>query len=602
MVPESVPAAQGNRADAESAAAAWHNLCSVAAPPHPPERMNRLPDVQPNRPPLPSWPTWPAPGIPTSPEAWRVAPARSPLARSAGIVAGAFVLSRVLGLTRDIILARLFGTGVEMSAYVSAFRLPDLLFLVIMAGSFGSAFIPVFAGLVGSGQKDDAWRLASTVLNLSALAMAAAGAFAFVFADPMVRTFVAPGAGEQATQLTVETMRVLLLSPVFLGLGIAAKGILEAQDRFTLPALAPVAYNLGAILGALLLARSMGIRGVAIGVIAGAIGHLLVQVPGLIATGLRWRPRIDLQAPGLAEVGRLLGPRILGQAAFQVNFIVVTNLAWRSGPESASALNYAWQLLMLPHGVLALSISTVVFPTMARLFEAGDMTGLRAAFGRALKPLLFLSLPAAIVLYFFPVPIVQAIFQGGAFDAGSTALVAPALAWFAVGLIAYAAVEVLTRAFYAMHDTRTPVTAGIVIIAINIAIGASLVDRFGFPVLAFALSFSTAVEAAILLVILRRRLGGIDRGEAVWIGRIVGCGAAMVAASAVLAGPVAAATAPGQAPRLVQWLLLACVLATVGLVYVVAAWLLGVPEFRVAMDQVAARLPGGRRLASFFER
>jgi putative peptidoglycan lipid II flippase len=399
----------------------------------------------------------------------------------------------------------------------------------------------------------------------------------------------------------VETMRILLLSPVFLGLGIAAKGILEAQDRFTLPALAPVVYNVGAILGAVLLAPAMGIRGAAIGVVAGAVGHLLVQVPGLVATGLRWRPRIDLQAPGLAEVARLLGPRLVGQAAFQVNFIVVTSLAWRAGPESAAALNYAWQLLMLPHGVLALSISTVVFPTMARLFDAGDLPGLRAAFGRALKPLLFLSAPAAIALFFFRVPMVQAILQGGAFDAASTGLVAPALAWFAVGLLAYAAVEVLTRAFYAMHDTRTPVAAGLGIVAVNIVVGAVFLDRFGYAVLAFALSFSTALEAAVLLVVLRRRLGGIDRREWGWLARVAACSLAMVAAAAVLSGPVAGATAPGVAPRPVQWLLLACALGAVGLVYVVAAWLLRLPEPRTALSQVANRLPGGRRLMALLD-
>ncbi len=560
--------------------------------------MSQHTDTHPN--PGRTWPTWPAPGIPTSPEAWRAPVARPSLVRSAGIVAAAFVLSRILGLAREIILARLFGTSVEYSAYVSAFRVPDLLFLIIMAGSFGSAFIPVFAGLVGAGKKDAAWRLASTVLNLSAVAMALFGALAFVFAEPIVRYVVAPGAGEEATRLTVETMRILLLSPVFLGLGIAAKGILEAQDRFTLPALAPVVYNIGSILGAVLLAPTMGIRGAAVGVVAGAVAHLLIQVPGLVATGLRWRPTIELRTDGVGEVGRLLGPRVIGQAAFQVNFIVVTSLAWRSGQESVAAINYAWQMLMLPHGVLALSISTVVFPTMARLYEAGDMAAFKAAFGRALKPLVFLSLPAAIALFFFRVPVVQSILQGGRFDAESTALVAPALAWFAAGLLAYAAVEVLTRAFYAMHDTITPVAAGVAIIAINLLIGVLFVDQYGYVVLAFALSLSTTIEAVILLVVLRKRIGGFARSEWRWLGQVVGCGLAMAAACTVLGPPVAAATAPGVAPRLVQLALLACSLGAVGLTYLVVAWLLRVPELQTAIAQVARRVPGMGRVAALF--
>ena len=206
----------------------------------------------------------------------------------------------------------------------------------------------------------------------------------------------------------------MLLSPVFLGLGIAAKGILEGQDRFTLPAFAPVVYNACTILGALLLGPKFGVYGVAIGVVAGAICHLLIQTPGLVATRMRYSPLIDLRAEGVGQVGRLLAPRILGQAAFQINFIVVTNLAWRTGEQSVSALNYAWQLLMLPHGVLALSISTVVFPTMARLFQTGDLPALRQTFGQALRPLLFLSVPAAIGLYFFRTAIIQTIFQSGA--------------------------------------------------------------------------------------------------------------------------------------------------------------------------------------------
>ncbi|MFM9105897.1 MAG: murein biosynthesis integral membrane protein MurJ [Chloroflexota bacterium] len=431
---------------------------------------------------LRTWPTWPAPGVPVAIEEWRnprkpESGAGASLVRSAGIVAIAFVLSRVLGLVREIILSRMFGTSPEYSAYVSAFRVPDLLFLIIMAGSFGSAFIPVFSGLMGKGDRADAWRLASTVLNLSAIVLAVAGALAFVFAGPIVTGIVARGAAPEVQEITVNCMRILLLSPVFLGLGIAAKGILEGQDRFTLPAFAPVVYNVATILGALLLGPRLGVYGVAIGVVAGALCHLAIQVPGLVASGLAWRPAVDLSAPGLKEVGRLLGPRVIGQAAFQINFIAVTSLAWRSGEQSVSALNYAWQLLMLPPGVLALSISTVVFPTMARLWEAGDRAGMRAAFGRALKPLLFLSAPAAVALFFFRTSIVQTLFQGGAFTGESTKLVAAPLAWFAAGLVAYAAVEVLTRAFYAMHDTVTPVAAGIAIIVLNIARGAALVER-----------------------------------------------------------------------------------------------------------------------------
>ena len=212
-----------------------------------------------------------------------------------------------------------------------------------------------------------------------------------MFAPELVRYVVAPEASSAAQQITVDCMRILLLSPVFLGFGIAAKGILEGQDLFTLPALAPIVYNAATILGAILLGPRVGVYGVAIGVVGGAIGFLLLQIPGLVRSGMRYSFSFDPADSRRHEVGRLLAPRLIGQAAFQLNFIAVTNLAWRTGEQSVSALNYAWQLLMLPHGVLALSVSTVILPTLSRLWQVGDTAAFRATLGNALRPLLFLS-------------------------------------------------------------------------------------------------------------------------------------------------------------------------------------------------------------------
>jgi len=548
-------------------------------------------------PPRQQWPTWPGtPGIPMAPEAWRRgAQARPTMARNALIVAAALVGSRLLGMLREVIIANRFGTSGETSAYVAAFRVPDLLFLVIMAGAFGSAFIPVFARFLVRGEEEEAWRLASVVLNLAAIGVAAAAAAAFLAAEPIVRYLVAPELAPEYQALTVDLMRLLLLSPVLLGLGIAAKGILEANERFLLPSLSPLVYNLAIIAGALLLTPAFGIFGLAIGVVVGAAGHALVQLPGLLRVGMRYRPVLSLRTPGLGEVGRLLLPRVIGQSAFQINFIVVTNLASRLGDAEISGLNFAWQLMMLPHGVLALSISTVAFPAMARLYGDGRLDELRATFGRALRPLLFLSLPAAIGLYFFRTAIVQSLFQTGAFSAASTALVAPVLAVFALGLVAYAAVEILTRAFYAMHDTRTPVVAGVATIALNIAIGYAVVDRYGLPGLAAGLSISTALEGAVLLAILGRRLGLPGAAAWSWLGRVVAAAFATVALAWLVAPLVTAATAPGVAPRPIQLLLLAYAVGVVAASYGVAAWLLRVPEVDQVVGQVTRRLPLGRR-------
>jgi putative peptidoglycan lipid II flippase len=543
------------------------------------------------------WPSWTRLGAPVTERDWGSRRRRVSLAKSAGIVAGSFVISRILGLVREIVLARQFGTSEAFSAYVSAFRIPDLLFLVVMAGAFGSAFIPVFSGFLGDGEDEAAWKLASVVLNISGVLVILMAAVTWVFAPELVRYIVAPDASSTAQQITVDCMRILLLSPVFLGFGIAAKGILEGQDLFTLPAFAPIIYNAATILGAVVLGPRVGVYGVAIGVVAGAIGFLLLQIPGLMRSGMRYSISFDPRTPGVTEVGRLLAPRLIGQAAFQLNFIAVTNLAWRTGEQSVSALNYAWQLLMLPHGVLALSVSTVILPTLSRLWQGGDTAAFRATLGNALRPLLFLSLPAAVVLFAFRLPIVQTLFQTGAFSAESTSLVAAPLTFLAAGLVSYALVEALTRAFYAMHDTRTPVIAGIGIVALNIVIGVALLDRMGYLALALALSLSTTVEAVILIVVLGRRIGNVTAKTRDWLLRVIGSSVVMALVAAVLADPLTEATMPGNGPRLQQIVVFLVVLGVVAVVYLGCAWMLRIPELTDILDHLARRIPPLRRLA-----
>ncbi len=355
------------------------------------------------------------------------------MARNAIIVSVAFVLSRLLGLAREMILARQFGTGPDMEAYVAAFRIPDLLFLTIMSGAFGAAFIPVFGGFLDRGDRHRASRLASSILTWTGISVLVTGAIAYALAGPITSALF--DFDDYTHGLTVELMRILLLSPVFLGLGIAFKGILEAQNQFTLPALSPLFYNAAIIVGAAFFAPDYGIHAVAWAVIIGAVLHMAIELPGVLRSGLAFRPTLDRRVDGLSEVLRLLGPRVLGQAAFQINFIAVTAFASTIGDENVAAFNYAWQLLMLPHGVLALSISTVAFPSLAALFSRGDRRGFGTLLDRTMRPLLFLSIPASIGLLLAGRPVVMVIFEGGNFTERSTDLVVAALTWFAIGLV-----------------------------------------------------------------------------------------------------------------------------------------------------------------------
>ncbi len=513
------------------------------------------------------------------------------MARSAIIVGLAFVLSRVLGLAREVILARQFGTGSEMDAYVSAFRIPDLLFLVVMAGSFGAAFIPVFGEYLANGDQERAWRLASAVLTWAGVGVIVTSAVCFALARPLMR-IVAPGFDAETADTAVNLMRILLLSPVFLGFGIAAKGILEAHQQFTLPALAPIVYNIAIIIGALFFVPDHGIYAVGWAVIIGAIGHFLIQVPGLFRAGIRFRPTLSRQVEGLSEVARLLGPRIIGMAAFQANFIAVNAFASTTSDEHVSAINYAWQLLMLPHGVLALSISTVIFPRLAAIHSQGDHEIFRATLDRTLRPLLFLSIPASVGLLLLREPIVRIVFQRETFDAASTALVIAPLAWFAVGLVGYALTEVLTRVFYATRDTRTPVITVVLSVILNLLLCVLFIDSLSYTGLALALSVTTASEAVILLLFLRQRIGHVVTADFLpWLVRVVAAAAVMAGVIWATAGWLTVALDHTGSNPLLAYGLFAYAMGVYVLTFMVLAFAFRIPELQMVVGKVAGKLP-----------
>ena len=545
----------------------------------------------------------------TPPEPAAVGPRRN-LYSAAVVVGLAFVVSRVLGLAREIIIGARFGTGSEAAAYFAAFRIPDLLFLMVMSGAFGSAFVPVFAGFLGAGQVDRAWRLASNVLTIMVEAFVVVAAVTFIFADPLVRHVVAPELPSATQDLVVELTRILLLSPLFLGLGAAAKSLLEANNNFALPAFAPVTYNAAVVLGALFLVPRYdlrdGVRVLAWCIVAGAVGHVLTQLPGLVRVGMRYQFLPVPAAEGIGAVAKLLGPRIVGQAAFQINFtLVATNFASRldeSGSRVA-ALNYAYQLMMLPHGLFAIAVSTVIFPAMARQWANRDAAALKATLADALRPLIFLTLPASAALMILARPIVQTLFQIGQFSAQSTTLVAQALPPFAAGLFALALVETVARAFYAMHDTRTPLVASLLAIAVNIVAAFALTQGLGFGhrALAASISVTTGMEGLILLGVLHRRLGPFDL--AVWraLAKSGGATVVMVVALLLIRAPLTAMTDPGGGKSLWQVAVFGfAVLAGLG-VYLLAAWALRVQE----LTELTARFRLGeraRRLRSLLRR
>ena len=512
------------------------------------------------------------------------------------IVAGGYLFSRVLGLARDVIILYQFGTSREIDAYRAAFGILDLIYLVVAGGALGSAFIPVFAGFLSQQQEEDAWRLANSIVNLALVALLAACALIALLADPLVALTIGSGFDAQKRELTAYILRLLLIQPLLLGLGGLAKATLESFDHFALPASGSNLYNVG-ILGGALLAPWLGINGLVWGVVAGAALFLLVQLRGLREVGWRYRPALSFTAPGVAQVGRLLGPRLFGQSAWQIGLIALASFASQLGEGAVAANAAALQLMMLPHGLIALSLGTVIFPQLARHHATGDTIALRRVTLGALRQVLFLALPAAAILGWLGVPIVRALFERGRFTATSTALTAQAFNFYALGLAAFAAAEILVRAFYAMRDTRRPVYVGVLVVALNIGLGWGLLRLgAGLRGLATAFSVATTIEAALLLALLRPRLGRL--GGDFWRALATMLLATLVCSAVLLALRQASAAwlpfvMPGDTYRwpddflpLVAWL--ACV-ATVGAaVYGGVAALLGLEEVRATW----ARLRG----------
>ncbi len=434
------------------------------------------------------------------------------LAQAATLVMVLFVLSKVLGLGRDVIITRQFGTSREYEAYLAAFRIPDLIFNIVASGALASAFIPLFSGLLAKGDTERSWQLASHVITLVLSILAAAAVVVAIFAEPIVRSTVAIGFSPEDQLLTAHLMRIMLLSPIIFGVSGIVSAILNSYHHFVLPALAPNLYNLGIIFGALFLAPNpaIGVYGLAIGVVAGAVMHLLVQLPWLVRARMSFTPSMSLGDPNVREVLRLMLPRTAGIAVWQINAVINTILASTLPEGRLAALTIAFMLIMLPEGVIAQSIATVLFPTFSQFVARGQRDQLRQAFSPGLRIVFYLAIPASFGLILLSHPIVQILYQRGHFDAESTAQTAYALRFYALGLFAFSGLEIVTRAFYALHDTATPVKVGIVAFVLNVVLSLSLIGPLAQGGLALANSLATVVEMLTLLYLLRVRMGGVD--------------------------------------------------------------------------------------------
>ncbi|GBD24157.1 putative lipid II flippase MurJ [bacterium HR29] len=509
---------------------------------------------------------------------------------AAAIVAAGFLGSRLLGVLRTVAIARAFGASPELDAYQVAFRIPDLIFQVLAGATLGSAFIPVFARTLRSEGEERAWLLASRAFNLVTAATAALCLAGWALAPALVPLF-APGLGadigrrEELVAEAVFLTRLMLLSPLLFAMSGMVTGILNARERFLYPAIAPMLYNLAIIFGALVLAEPLGVRGLAVGVVCGAALHFAVQLPGLWQERMRYRPSLTWADPAVREVGRLMAPRVAGLAAAQVNvYFIATYFGSRVGAGAIASLNYAWIVANLPLAVFGMAVSTAAFPRLAAIAAEGDWEALRAQTSRLLRLIMFFTVPAAVGLALLREPVVEVLLQRGAFTAGDTRVTAAALGWYCLGIVPQAGIEIHSRAFYALGDTRTPVVMALAALAVNAALSAVLWEPFGVSGLAFAVSAASWLEWGGLWTLAARRLGDGTTEDLHALARV-----------AVAAGTMGVAIAAGFGTRHEGSTLEAFVDAFLGaaagaLAYFAMAALLQVPEVYELAERAATQL------------
>ncbi|HEV8131405.1 MAG TPA: murein biosynthesis integral membrane protein MurJ [Acidobacteriota bacterium] len=449
------------------------------------------------------------------------------LVRSASQVSVSVMASRVLGLVREQVFAALFGAGFEYDAFITAFRIPNLLRDLFAEGALSSAFVTTFSQYLTTKGRQEAFRLSNLVATALMLTLGAITILGIIFAPQLV-DLVAYGFAAQPgkKELTVELTRVMMPFILLVALAAKAMGILNACDRFAIPAIASAFFNIGSIVGGLLCAFVIGpyvglrpIVGMAIGTLIGGGLQFAVQWPSLRTAGFRYRPMLSFTDPGVRQIIRLMGPAVIGTAAVQVNVLVNSNFASTivdaagrhlDGP--VSWLSYAFRLMQFPIGVFGVAIGTVTLPAISRSVARNNIAEFRETLSRSLGLVFLLCVPSAAGLAVLGSPIIAAIYQHGKFSALDTAQTAAALKFYAVGLAGYAAIKVLAPAFYALDDARTPMLISLALIATNVALNWAFlrVLHFGHRGLALSTSIVALLNFAILLSLMRRRIGRIE--------------------------------------------------------------------------------------------
>ena len=468
------------------------------------------------------------------------------ISRAAGLISAMVLLSRVLGFLRDAIIAGIFGQNAITSAYLYAFTLPDTLWMLVAGGAFFAAFVPVITEYFTRGDEEAAWKTYSIITTFLFLCLSVVIPLAWYFARPLLQHFIAPGFTDHQfvpgfgwvhpLSMAVRMTRIVLPAQYCFFLGTLMMGMLQAKKRFLMPALGPVIYNVGIILGGVTLYRWFGIAAFSWGALAGAlVGNLLLQIWAVQSIRPRFRPSLELGFPGVKRAGKLVLPVIFGVSLPQATQIV--NGMFVAQIDSAkSILEYSNRLMQLPLGIFGQAIGIAVLPTLTQQAAQDDMPAFRSTLNYGIRLALFLTVPTSILLIVLAQPLITLVYQHGNFHQADTGKAVPALVFFALGVAAWSAQAVVARAFYARNDTWTPVLAGtFVTFFIFVPLNFILTRLFnvpGTPLLtrgpALATSLASTTNTFLLLFFAARRFGGINARRMLRsLARILGASAPM---------------------------------------------------------------------------
>lgn len=434
--------------------------------------------------------------------------------RQTNILSAAFVImityatSHLMGLLKTrLLISYFFKQATLLDVYYSAFVIPDTVFQLLVVGSLSAAFIPIFSRYLGKKETATAWHVASSSLNLVLLIFIFISLGIFIFSRPL-SALIAPGFAPDQLQIMSDLLRVMLLAQVFFCISGFLTGVIQSHQRFLIPALAPIVYNLGIILGTVLFSGSFGIFGPAIGVVIGSLFHMLIQLPIAFRLGFRFRFQLDFRHPGVREIVRLMPPRTAALGIDQIEQFIAVVISSILAPSTFTLLNVARLLYALPASLFGVTIGQAALPTLSRLSLEADHRDFTTTVVDSLLQITFFALPVSVLFIVLRIPIVRIVFGADSFPWEATLLTSKTLAILTVSSITSAAIQLIIRTFYALHDTRTPLIVGLAAAVFNglTSFIAAKVLGYGILGLAFAISLTAILESLSLTWLLYRKI------------------------------------------------------------------------------------------------